>query len=119
MKIAVIGSRDFNDYCFMKKKIKSVLFEFGLECKYFEIVSGGARGADSLAERFAYEFSLKKTIIHPDWKKYGKSAGKIRNTKIIALSDIVIAFWNGISGGTFDSIQKAKIQQKLLYVFHY
>lgn len=103
-RIAVIGSRTFNDYDLLRVTILSKFSPRDIR----EIVSGGARGADKLGERFAQEFGLKTNIFLPDWEKYGKQAGFIRNTDIIKNSDIVLAFWDEKSTGTLDSINTAK-----------
>jgi hypothetical protein len=104
MKVAVIGSRSFNDYDEVKKTLKDIVITL--------IVSGGAKGADTLGERYADENNIPKKIFFPDWKKYGKKAGFIRNTEIINEADLVVAFWDGESNGTKDSIKKAKEQNK-------
>ena len=61
MKVAVIGSRSFNDYSLLKKVMN----------KYAEkattIISGGAKGADTLAEKYAQECNLEKEIFLADW----------------------------------------------------
>ena len=104
MKIAIVGSRGFDDYEILKK---TIINEFEIE-KITGIVSGGALGADLLAEKFAIEFSIQVLVFKPDWKRYGKGAGKIRNKKIIENCDYVLAFWDGISKGTHGSILIAK-----------
>ena len=105
MKLAIIGSRGFTDYDFLKKSVTHFLKHNSLACTH--IVSGGAKGADTLGHRFAMEHQLEMIVFKPDWKRFGKRAGYIRNTDIIENSDIVIAFWDGISPGTKDSIDKA------------
>lgn len=102
MKIAIIGSREFNDYNLLVNVLNPVKHKITL------IVSGGARGADSLAERFAQENKIQTTIFLPDWDKHGKKAGFLRNQDIINTADVVIAFWNGESPGTKHSIELAK-----------
>jgi len=99
MKIAVIGSRNFNNY----NKLCEILSQYEIS----EIVSGGAKGADSLAERYSKEYNIKITIFYPNWKKFGKSAGPIRNKEIIDYCDHVVAFWDGSSKGTKSSINIA------------
>jgi len=97
MRIGIIGSRGFNDY----ELVKTVMNEYeGVEV----VVSGGARGADMLGERWANENGIKTLIFKPDWDKYGKSAGFIRNKDIVRNSDLIIAFWDGQSKGTKSSI---------------
>lgn len=105
MKLAIIGSRGFNDYDFLKKSVSDFLSRNSLVCTH--IVSGGAKGADTLASQYAMEHQLEMIVFKPDWKQFGKRAGFIRNTEIIEKADVVIAFWDGISSGTKDAIMKA------------
>jgi hypothetical protein len=106
MKIAIIGSRTFSDYELLSTTIKNYLSEHQLNVQ--SVISGGATGADSLAEKFALENNLKMIVHKPDWKRFGKKAGLVRNTIIIENSDLVFAFWDGKSSGTKDAITKAK-----------
>jgi len=99
MKLAVIGSRSFNDFDLLNKEI---LF---LNNKPSEIISGGANGADLLAEKWAIDNQIKLTIIKPNWSLYGKGAGIKRNEKIINDCNYCIAFWDGKSKGTLSSIK--------------
>ena len=111
MKAAVIGSRTFDDYCLLKKTLDELYPQIDL------IVSGGASGADSLAERYAKEEGIRTLIFKPDWKKFGRAAGMIRNKDIVENSDIVIAFWDGVSRGSKNSIDYAiKLNKKLKIV---
>ncbi len=109
MKVAVIGSRGFNNY----DKVIQTLSKI----KITEIVSGGAIGADKLGERYAVENNIPTKIFLPEWEKYGKSAGFKRNTDIIENAELVVAFWDMESNGTRDSIQKAeKLGKKILII---
>lgn len=115
MNIAIIGSRNFTDFELLSSTILNYLFENKLTVT--SVVSGGAKGADSLAEKFALENYLKMTVFKPDWKQFGKRAGFIRNTLIIENCDIVFAFWDGKSNGTKDSIDKAeKLGKKVIII---
>ena len=105
LKLAVVGSRSFNDY----KKMESILEGY----LPFILVSGGADGADSLAERFAREKDLEIIIHYPEWKKYGRRAGYLRNTFIVRDCDKLIAFWDGRSKGTKMTISLAADKGKL------
>jgi len=69
--------------------------------------------------KFAIENELDTIIIKPDWSKYGKSAGLIRNTDIIKSSDLIIAFWDGESKGTLDSINKSEKFKKPIIVIKF
>lgn len=111
MILAIIGSRDFKDY----EKLSSILTPHKDKIK--KVVSGGARGADKLGEVWAIENNIETEIFIPDWNKYGKKAGFIRNEDIIKNSTHVIAFWDGESRGTKHSMGLAtKLSRKLKVV---
>jgi len=113
-KLAIVGSRSFNDYDKAKAIIDEVIAE---NPTINEIVSGGANGADKLAERYAQENNLKIKIFYPEWSKYGKRAGFIRNEKIWQYADLGIAFWDGKSRGTQHSFDLAnKLGKKIIIV---
>ena len=112
MKLAIIGSRTFNDYELLKDEVDKLLEKYNIT----EIISGGARGADSLAERYAEEKKLKLTVFPAQWHKYGKSAGFIRNDEIWKYADMGIAFWDGESRGTQHSFKLAEKYNKKLKV---
>ena len=113
MIIAIIGSRNFSDYGLLCKTITKIQ-DGGIEIT--EIVSGGARGADSLASKFALENKIKLKEFLPDWDTLGKSAGYSRNIDIIDYCQAVIAFWDGKSTGTMNSLHLARRQKKLTKV---
>jgi hypothetical protein len=109
MKVAVIGSRNFNNYSLVKETLTKLDITL--------LVSGGALGADSLGEQYAKLNNIPTKIFYPDWKKFGRKAGFLRNTDIINESDMVVAFWDGTSKGTLDSIKKAeKLDKKILII---
>lgn len=110
--VAVVGSRTFNDWDFFFTKMQELFIVADIKC----IVSGGARGADKMAERFAEVFEIPTQIFKPRWDTYGKAAGFIRNEDIIDAADAVVAFWNGKSTGTKHSIGLAEKSNKTLYV---
>lgn len=115
MKLAIVGSREFTDYDYMVRNIKKHIDI----SKIRVIISGGAKGADHLAKRFANDHKIPIIEYLPDWKKYGKKAGMIRNKDIIDNSNYVIAFWNGQSVGTKDSIELAKKNNLPLIIIRY
>ncbi len=117
MNIAIVGSRSFKDYELLKSELERFISEKALS--EVKIVSGGAVGTDTLAEKFAEEKGFETLIFLPERDKYGRDATFLRNTQIIENSDVVFAFWNGISSGTKDSITKAEKLKKelLIYLF--
>jgi predicted Rossmann fold nucleotide-binding protein DprA/Smf involved in DNA uptake len=112
MKLGVVGSRGFNDYELMDKEIKNVANIFDIDT----IISGGAMGADRLSETWAKKNDKEILIFYPDWEKFGKGAGMIRNRSIVSNSDVLIAFWDGASTGTKNSIDRATKRGIPLYV---
>lgn len=114
MDVAIVGSRNFNNYSFMRSNLLQHFNVDDIKC----ICSGGAKGADTLAEMFADEFNIPTKVFLADWAKHGKSAGFIRNVDIVDNADIVIAFWDGISKGTKHSIDLAKKKCKEVLIFN-
>ena len=117
MKIAIVGGRNFKDYESMKTTLELFFEENNISCS--SVISGGARGADTLAEKFAEENSLEMIVFKPDYEKFGRAATLKRNTQIIENADTVFAFWNGLSRGTYDSIKKAEKLSKKLIIVNY
>ncbi len=118
MKLGVVGSRNFSNYLLLKEEIEK-LPEFSL---ITEIVSGGAKGADKLGVDFAKDNKIPFREFIPKWRINGvfdRKAGFKRNTLIIENSDIVIAFWDGKSSGTKDSITKAKQFNKKVHIVYF
>ena len=115
--LSIVGSRTFNDYETLKEIVNKVLSENNYDI--MEIVSGGAKGADSLAERYANENNIHLTVYKADWEKYGKRAGFIRNVDIIKHCNICIAFWDGESRGTLHDINLCKEHNKKCFVYNF
>lgn len=115
MKVAIVGGRTFNDYNLLKKTMDE-LYE-GIIIS--EIVSGGAKGADTLAEKYAKENGIKIKVFLPDWTNLGKKAGPIRNEEIIKYCYECVAFWDGVSTGTLSSINLSKKHGKKCSVIKY
>lgn len=90
MKIAIIGSRNITSLELSEYVPENVT----------EIVSGGAKGVDTLAKEYALKQKLKLTEFLPEYSKYGKAAPLKRNITIIEHADLVLAFWDGKSKGT-------------------
>lgn len=115
MKLAIVGSRTFNNYQLLEE---TILQNYDLSV-IDEIISGGAIGADTLAETFAHKFNINLTIFKPQWDVYGKKAGYLRNEDIVGNADNVIAFWDGCSKGTKNSIDIARRSRKTLHIIKY
>lgn len=116
-KVIVAGSREFNDYKLLEARL--IHFFHGKTPSEVEIVSGGARGADKLGERFAKETGCKLTIMNADWDTYGKSAGYRRNAEMAKYAEACVIFWDGVSKGTKHMIELAKRENLDLVIIKY
>lgn len=112
MKLAIIGSRTFDNYDFLTEILEPH------KSKVTLVISGAAKGADSLGEKWAIQNKIETLIFPANWKKYGKRAGFIRNEDIIKNCDYVIAFWDGKSKGTAHSISLCKKLNKLYEIIY-
>lgn len=110
MKVIIAGSRDITDYNVLLNAASKAYDEEGIEIT--EIVSGGASGVDTLAERFAQEMDIPITVMKALWYKNGKynnSAGILRNIDMAnSETEALIALWDGKSAGTKHMIDIAK-----------
>lgn len=106
-RVIVAGSRDFNNYELLKQKCDTLLSQKRLTHSIV-IISGTARGADRLGERYAADRGYRVERFPAGWDRDGIAAGPIRNTKMAAHADALVVFWDGKSRGTRDMIEKAK-----------
>lgn len=102
MKVAVIGSRT----------ICEIPLEEYLPAGTTELVSGGARGVDRCAEAYAAEKGLPITVFRPDYARYRRGAPLKRNKQIADYADLILAFWDGESRGTLQTVEYARSQGK-------
>lgn len=124
MKIAIVGSRNFK----CRETFKAIMLQWNnLELVYSDIekkclrpvsfISGGAIGVDTWAEEFAASHAYDIKVIKPEWEKYGKKAGFLRNALIIKEAQMIIAFWDGKSKGTKHSIDLAIKEGKPIDIY--
>jgi hypothetical protein len=118
LKVIIAGGRDFNDYNLLKLKVDKILSQKKITHKIF-ILSGNARGADSLGEQYAKENSLEIIKFPADWSTYGKQAGMKRNVEMANEADALIAFWDGNSHGTKHMIDIATKKGLLVRIIKY
>lgn len=112
MKVAIVGSREYNNY----SEFKSYIDKFREHIQIDMIISGGAIGVDSMAYRYAVENGIT-FVCHPPKPEEGFPRAYFRrNLRIIEMSECVIAFPKGKSSGTRHSISLAKRLNKELYI---
>lgn len=109
--IAIIGSRDYPDMDAVRAYIED------LNPHNTIIISGGARGVDSVAVEHARKMGIHFAIIPALWDTHGKAAGMFRNRALVEMSDHVVAFWDEKSRGTKNTIDTAKMLSKPVTVF--
>ena len=117
-KVIIAGSRDFNNYDLLVSKCDYFLSE-KQKTHDIVIISGTARGADKLGERYAKEYGYEIDAHPADWDKYGKSAGYKRNQEMAEVADAVICFWDGNSKGTKHMVDIAKEKNLMCKVIRY
>lgn len=119
MKVIIAGSRDVPE---LVRSCKQAVLTF--EHRYGKItgvVSGCARGADTVGEMFAEMRKIPVDKYPADWHNHGKSAGPIRNLQMANESGAVglIALWDGKSPGTKHMISVAQQKNFKKVVWNY
>ena len=90
MKLLIVGSRSIKDFN----------LEEHIPPQVDLIISGGAEGVDSIAEKYADKHGLSKLILRPEYARYGKGAPLKRNEVMVEMADEVLVVWDGVSRGT-------------------
>ena len=98
MKLIIAGSRSITDYTALQYAIAQTDFSIS------EVVSGCARGVDTLGERWAIEHSIQTHKFPADWGRFGQAAGLYRNWEMAEYADGLLALWEGESRGTLHMI---------------
>lgn len=106
-RVIIAGTRDFSDYQLLHDKCDAILSAKRKDSNII-IVSGTARGADRLGERYARERGYEIRQFPADWLNDEKKAGPVRNAKMADNADALIAFWDGQSRGTKNMIETAR-----------
>lgn len=110
MKTIIAGSRAITDY----ETICQAVAHFNEDIT--EVVSGCARGVDTLGEQWAQMRQVPVKRFPADWNKHGKSAGYIRNRQMAEYAEALIAVWDGKSRGTKNMIEEAKKRGLLVFI---
>lgn len=122
IRIIIAGGRDFSNYSLLKQNVDTIVKSFHNE--NLTIISGTARGADTLGEQYAEEHHLPIRKFPADWDTYGKAAGHIRNAQMAKYASegtkgMLVAFWDGKSRGTDNMIQTARKKDLEVYIVNY
>jgi hypothetical protein len=118
MKLIIAGSRTLTDYSWMETKLNNVLAN---TTEDVTIISGGAKGADQLGERYAETRGYNVIKMPADWATHGKKAGYLRNTEMAKECTHAIIFWDGESPGSkhmIDICKKLNIPNRVIHITH-
>ena len=119
-KVIVADGRDFADYAYLKEKLDEVFGSlWDINSRPIEIISGMAKGADTLGIRYAEEHKLTMVLSPANWKKYHRMAGILRNMNMLVTATHLVAFWDGKSHGTKHMIEIAKAKGIPVWIFDY
>lgn len=118
VKLIIAGGRDYDNYNELERVTDYMLSNL-ITTHKIVIVSGGARGADSLAVQYAQIRGYELITMPADWTLHGKSAGYIRNAQMAEVATHLLAFWDGKSRGTANMIQVAHNMKIKVHVSSY
>ena len=119
MKLGITGSRSITDFDFIpyfrmqNKDFRAFCRRHGLgRRKITEVITGGARGIDTLAFQAAEALGIRNLQFLPDRAKFrGKmilKAFQSRNEQIVDSCDVLLAVWDGKSRGTKNTLTYAQ-----------
>jgi len=118
MKVIIAGSRTITDPLELEKAITaSGIYLNGGEIT--EVICGNAQGADQLGKLYAAYHNIHIKYFLPDWEKYGKAAGPIRNGEMANYAGPdgwLIALWDGVSKGTQSMFTLANARGLKVYI---
>ena len=119
-RVIIAGGRDFENYEYMCEILNDLFYNStNFEKRDIKIISGMAKGADTLAIRYADEHNLTKILFPANWKSYPRIAGFLRNEDMLSIATHLIAFWDGKSSGTKHMIDIAQEKGIPVWVFKY
>lgn len=117
MQMLICGSRGITDVERVRRAMNEAWNDMGRP-EITRVISGGARGVDSIGAMLARQGGVGVVTVYPDWDQFGRRAGFIRNTRMLEMlsqGDVVVAVWDGKSRGTKHTIDLGT--QKGLKVF--
>jgi hypothetical protein len=112
-RVIIAGGRDFDDADQLDAVCSSLLPADAV------VLSGTARGADTMGADWANCNYLPVEEYPADWDAHGKAAGYVRNALMASKADTLIAFWDGVSKGTEHMIDIALGAGLEVHVYRY
>ena len=122
MRLAIIGSRTIVDSREIKSLIDSMIPYVIEKETPLTIISGGAKGVDTVVQEWASERQHDFILIKPyhlldSRVPYEAKYFFVRNKQIVDNSDVIIAIWDEVSNGTHDTIRYAKKCNKQVIIY--
>ena len=119
LKLVIVGSRSITNKVYLYMALIAAIGNGVLTAAdQVEIISGGAKGVDSLAKEYAIDKDYIYREFLPDYKKYqGKVAPLIRNKEMADYGDVLIAVWDGVSTGTQHIVKYMRQLGKPVFVY--
>lgn len=114
MRCIIAGSREGIEY----QDILSAMVECPWSSEITEVVSGKARGVDTMGEQWAKENNIPIKEFPADWNKHGRIAGILRNEDMGRYADALVAIWDGESKGTKHMIDYSKNKGLKVFVYN-
>ncbi|SRR5712692_3186065 len=111
MRVIIAGSRSMT----AAEEVATAIAHSGFAIT--EVISGGARGVDTLGEAWARTHKIPTRRFPAQWERYGKSAGFRRNEAMAHVADALIAVWDGSSPGTCHMIATARQRGLRIFVW--
>jgi hypothetical protein len=112
-KVIIAGGKDYADAETLRKAASRFI------SREDTIISGTAKGADTLGEEFAERNGLPLERYPADWERLGRGAGYSRNHQMCQIADAALFFWNGRSKGTKHCIEEAHKARLTTMVVYY
>ena len=113
--LIVAGSRTFDDL----NKLCAALDFYTQDLEVVEVVSGCARGADTLGEQWAYLRGVPVKKFPADWDRHGRRAGFVRNAEMAGYGSHLVLFWDGKSRGSQHMLNLARRYGLKIRVVHF
>ena len=101
MKIAIVGSPAYSDLWQVVAYVRRLPRDT-------TVISGAAKGVETVVAKVARLCGLEFIEYLPNWDKHGNADGMFQREQIVDHCDRLVAFWDGGSKATKDSIDQAK-----------
>lgn len=116
MNLGIVGSRHYANWAEFEAHVQRFLAKHNDGCLPQRIISGGASGADRMAERFAAKHGIELCVFNADWERFGKRAGPLRNRDIARSATHLLAFVAEDSRGTWITVRIARLLSRKVEV---